>query len=638
MKEGLAHNLLVVINYDAGSLSLLQWAQNYAIMRGAHVQAIYVETPRKLSGTEEEQLNRNFQLAKKLDINIRIITHYNIVKAIADFALKENINNIAVSKPLNRNLFTFLKYGYFAVKLFAYCGKANIFLVGSENNLSEKFSARISAPSFTSHFSHYLVTAISVIATSIICYSLKETINYQVVSYILIFLVTFLAIFFGTGPILLASVLSAGILDFFFIPPHFTLHIASLEDVFMFLMFFTIALLNGILTSRVRRQEIRIRVREERTYALYELTRDLSLVTGIPGIHEVALKFIRKYFKMNGYIILRDGVNLLRDHVWPELDLPGGDFKIAEMVFTNTCRAGKFADIHKLSNYTFYPLTGNNGNIGVIVTEQLRPFTEGEAQFWEAVIAQVSGKYEREFLRNAALQADVLSESDKLYRTLFNTISHELRIPVATILGASDTLATQNYPEETRRKLYSEISIASLRLNRLIENLLNMSRLESGHITLRADWCDVNDLINKVQDLLKTELRNYKFTSSIPANMPLVKLDFGLMEHVLYNLMLNATQNSQLNSDIEVGFSHHNNYLTIQVMDRGNGFEACDLKNVFDKFYRGKNAKSGGTGLGLSIVKGFVEAHQGTIAVENRPGGGAIFIIMIPTEIPDINI
>ncbi len=138
--------------------------------------------------------------------------------------------------------------------------------------------------------------------------------------------------------------------------------------------------------------------------------------------------------------------------------------------------------------------------MGVIAVEHKIVFTQGEEQFWEAFLSQISGKYEREFLRNAARKAYVLNESDKLYKTLFNSISHELRIPVATIMGASDTLLSQTYPEETQKKLYSEINIASIRLNRLIENLLNMSRLESGRITLNPDWCDVHDLANNVAE------------------------------------------------------------------------------------------------------------------------------------------
>ena len=271
--------------------------------------------------------------------------------------------------------------------------------------------------------------------------------------------------------------------------------------------------------------------------------------------------------------------------------------------------------------------------MGVIAVEHGTVFTQGEEQFWEAFLSQISNKYEREFLRNAAKKAYLLNESDKLYKTLFNSISHELRIPVATIIGASDTLLMQSYPEEIKVKLYSEINTASIRLNQLIENLLNMSRLESGRITPRLDWCDIHDLANKVVDNLKQELLPFKLFIVIPASMPLIQIDFGLIEQVLHNLVLNATQNAPAGTSIRLKFFHDNGFLTIQVMDRGAGFPNDDLNFVFNKFYRGKDAKTGGTGLGLSIVKGFIEAHQGTVVAENRQNGGAIFTIKIPVKV-----
>ena len=152
--------------------------------------------------------------------------------------------------------------------------------------------------------------------------------------------------------------------------------------------------------------------------------------------------------------------------------------------------------------------------------------------------------------------------------------------------------------------------MASVRLNRLIENLLNMSRLESGRITPRPDWCDVHDLVNKVADNLKQELLPFNLSTVIPSDMPLVYIDFGLIEQVLHNLVLNATQNAPAGTNIRLKFFYDNGSLTIQVMDRGKGFPPSELLSVFNKFYRGKDAKAGGTGLGLSIVKGYVEAHR----------------------------
>jgi len=269
----------------------------------------------------------------------------------------------------------------------------------------------------------------------------------------------------------------------------------------------------------------------------------------------------------------------------------------------------------------------------VVVVKQTTVFTHGEEQFWESSLAQVISKYERELLRNATRKTYMISESEKLYKTLFNSISHELRIPIAAIMGSSETLLEQHLPEQIQKELYTEINIASIRLNRLVENLLNMSRLESGRITPHPDWCDAHDLVNSVSESLQNELEAFRFKTDIPNDLPLIYVDFGLMEQVLHNLILNATQHSPKGSIIELRIEITDDNLFIKVIDQGHGFPEDELSSVFDKFYRGKDAKAGGTGLGLSIVKGFVEAHNGSVTAANRVNGGAIFILKIPNKV-----
>jgi len=631
-KSGL--HLLVAVDYTQQTTRLLRWAKNLSYSMGATIQAIYVETLHDLRPKEREQLDKNINLAGQLGIKFRIITHYDVVKAIVDFANKENITHIIVGKPRVRNILSMFRLGNFVNRLIRYSGNIDVYILGADSESKDHFKEKVFTPSFTSNLSQYLITSVLVILCSALFYLIKGFIGYQVISFGLLILVSILAIFYGPGPILLAATLSALIWDYFFIPPQFTLHIQEPLDVLMLIMFFIIALLNGILTSRVRHQEKKIRTREERTHALYQLTRELTMTSGFDDVSKIAIRYIQKYFNLECAIILKDENNQLdnQPNNDSKIKLSENELSIASWVFKHSAKAGKHTDTLPSTDYTFYPLTGNNDNMGVIAIEHGTVFTQGEEQFWEAFLSQISSKYEREFLRNTAKKAYILNESDKLYKTLFNSISHELRIPVATIIGASDTLLSQSYPEETKLKLYSEINTASIRLNQLIENLLNMSRLESGRITPRLDWCDVNDLANKVVNNLKQELLPFRLFIVIPSSMPLVQVDFGLIEQVLHNLVLNATQNAPIGTSIRLKFFYDNGSLTIQVMDRGAGFPNDDLKMVFNKFYRGKDAKAGGTGLGLSIVKGFIEAHNGAVIAENRQNGGAIFTIKIPVK------
>jgi two-component system sensor histidine kinase KdpD len=541
-KSGL--HLLVAVSHTQQSAKLLRWAKNLSYTMDSDLQAVYVESSYKLNPKESDQLNKNINLARQLGIKFRIVTNSDMVKAIVDFAQKENITHIIIGKPRVRNLLTLLRLGNFVNRLIRYSGNIDVYILGSDIQSKDKFKEKVSLPSFTSNIRQYVAASSVVILMSIACFLIKEFIGYQVVSFCLLFVVSTLAFFFGTGPILLAATLSALIWDFFFIPPPYTLHIDKPEDMLMLLMFFIIALLSGVLTSRIKRQEMKIRIREERTNALYQLTRELSTATGIEEVINIAKMDIKKYFSLKCRILLKNDLNQLDYASRPDenFNLSQNDLSVAAWTFQHSAKAGRHTDTLPSSNFTFYPLKGNQINLGVIAIHQTNIFTQGEEQFWEAFISQISGKFEREYLRNIAKQAFLLNESDKLYKTLFNSISHELRIPVATIMGASDSLLTIQHPEEIRNELSQEIFKASERLNRLIENLLNMSRLESGRITPRLDWYDIHDLIDRVSKNLKDELKPFRLHVVIPDDMPLVKIDFGLMEQVLYNLIYNSTQ------------------------------------------------------------------------------------------------
>ncbi len=467
---------------------------------------------------------------------------------------------------------------------------------------------------------------------------LANTQNYHVVSFILLFVVSILATFMSVGPVLLASTLSAIFWNFFFIPPHYTFHIEKTEDILIFGLFFIIALVNGVLTTRVRRQEKLVRDREQRTNALFLLTKELSKASGIDEVLKVAIREINNHFQVDPFFILQDGENVLKNsgRLQKEKTLSPSEYHIAEWVFKNSQKAGAYTSNSMGISYTIYPLPGTRISPGVVAVKQDQELTGDQKSYWDTFLVQISNALEREFLGEMAQRVRFLDESDRLYKTLFNSISHELRIPVATIMGASDTMLNTTNSDSMQSALVNEIFTASLRLNRLIENLLNISRIESGHISARLDWYDVNDLVNKVADDLKDELKPFTLNVNVPEEMPLVKIDFGLMEQVLYNLLINSTQYAPPASEIILSVGYTDGNMVIEVSDRGPGFPESELKNVFRKFFRIDEHKAGGLGLGLSIAKGFVEAHRGVISIENLENGGARFAIKIPTEMADI--
>jgi two-component system sensor histidine kinase KdpD len=630
-------HLMAVIGPSPQSAKLLRWAKNLSYTMGASLLALHIESPRKLNTAQQLQLSKNINLAKQLGAEFITTSGDNKVKAILNIAQKENITHIIIGKPRHRNLLSLLRLGNLVSKLIRYSGNIDVYVLGSDISTDTKYKKYITVPSFTSGFSQFFLAGLVTILTAVIFLPLKEFIGYQVVAFALLFTVSILAIFFGTGPILLSATLSALLWNYFFIPPAMTLHVEKTEDVMMLGMYFIIALLNGILTTRVRKQEKMTRVREERTNALYQLARELSFTTGIDQVVKIALQNIKKYFNFDCVFILQEKNNELSGQICHEtqIKLTEAEMSIAAWVNQHSRKAGKYTDTLPSTEFTFYPMNGNKLRIGVVVIKNSKDFSGEEELFWETYKVQISNALEREFLNEFARRAMILDESDKLYKTLFDSISHELRIPVATIMGASETLISKDFDKQTTDQLYGEIYRASERLNRLIENLLNMSRLEMGRITPHLDWHDVHDLVNKVMENLKNEIKSFNIDLVIPENMPLVKIDFGLMEQVLHNLVLNATQYSPPNITLRIKMYYDRPNFIMKIMDRGPGFPENAIPLVFNKFYRVMGTQIVGTGLGLSIVKGFVDAHNGTVKIENRRNGGAQITVKIPTETPD---
>jgi two-component system sensor histidine kinase KdpD len=256
-------------------------------------------------------------------------------------------------------------------------------------------------------------------------------------------------------------------------------------------------------------------------------------------------------------------------------------------------------------------------------------------------------QYEKEVTRKENEEKAI-----KFYSTLLNTLSHELRTPISTVIAATDNLLSNNktLSDEIKSELVNEISSAAIRLNSHVENLLNMSRIESGNVVPRIDWCDVNELVysalHKIEDT-----GSHRILVHIREKLPLVKLDFVLIEHVLINLIKNAVLYTQDDSIITIEadcrkiLPGHSKVLDqvvsnliISVTDNGSGFPEDEIENVFEKFYRLKGAKPGGTGLGLSIVKGFVEVHNGIVGLENITSGGARLLIQLPVEISELEV
>jgi two-component system sensor histidine kinase KdpD len=426
--------------------------------------------------------------------------------------------------------------------------------------------------------------------------------------------------------------LSALAWNYFFLPPRFTFIIARAEDAILFVTHFVVAVVLGQLVARIRSQGEAERRREERATALYELTRDLAEAISRDEVVWHLIAQVGRVFQAPAAVALEVG-GTLAAHPDSTLALSEKELSVADWSFRHGKAAGRFTDNLPGTPTLHLALATERKTLGVLaVSLPGNNLSVGQRDLLEAFTRQAALVLDRVELRAAAEKARLLAESERLGRALLNSISHELRTPLAASTTAAAALAetADSATPDTRRLLLAEIQEANARLNRIVGNLLDVTRLESGQIRPRLDWHDGRDLVQTTVRDLQRELGRHPVNLDLPAGPLLARLDFSLIQQALANLLLNAATYTPPGTLIEIRATQHGNELAVSVGDRGPGIAAELLPRVFDKFTRGPGVQAGGSGLGLAIVKGFVEAHEGTVTAENRLGGGALFTMVLP--------
>lgn len=486
----------------------------------------------------------------------------------------------------------------------------------------------------------YLLAIMIVSAVGLVLFYVHAHIGYQAVSLVFLFIVSLLPLLnFRPGPIFLAAVMSAFIWNFFFIPPSFTLRIGKVEDVLMFVMYFVIASVSGLLISRIRMQQLMLHQREKKTTALYNLTRDLSAAKSLDDVTEYSIHQLNETFHAEIIFIYATNEKNLNKfpHSSSLFKIDDAEWNIAQLVFLSSESVGRFTNaIPSISQITYLPLFTKDrklGVVGLLFPENSSLDKEMESLL-NTFITQISIAVEREYLKDLAKQNLVIAESEKLYKTLFDSVSHELKTPITTILGAITSLKDEKIVKNQSVffRLIEEANIAAERLKRLVENLLDITRLESGMLKLKKEWHSVADLMNSVLNKIKAESIDRKINCLTDENIGLLQFDYPLLEQALINIIHNCIMYTPANCKIDISAERTEENVIITVADNGNGLPEEEIKNIFKKFYRIPGTKAGGTGLGLSIAKGFIEAHGGIISAQNKITSGAEFIILLPTK------
>ena len=484
----------------------------------------------------------------------------------------------------------------------------------------------------------YIAAPLVVLTVAVICIPATPLIGFRAVSLVLLLLVSILPLRFGRGPVLISAVIAALSWDFLYIPPLYTFTIGHFEDVMMLGVFVVVAIVSGILTGRIREKELSVIAKEQRTAALFALTKDLSLAHSQYEVISTAVANIKRFFDADVVVYLGepDGDMPPRPHPASTWQPDQEEAKAAAWSYWNEKTAGRTTPHLPSSQATYLPMSGPRYPLGVVGV-RLNSITHtafGRDSLLENFIAQIGIASERELLNDVHKNTLLLEESERLTKTLFNSLSHELRTPIAAILGSSEQLlrASAETNDAVVQAHVGEVHREAERLNRLISNLLDMSRLEAGRVRPRTDWCDVGDIFRAVEKELHDDLAGRSLTLDVQPDLPLARLDFGLTQQALINLVHNACVHTPLGTPIIATAALKDETFILIIADRGPGIPAKDLPRVFEKFYRSEGAMPGGTGLGLTIAKGFIEAQRGSLSVLNRTEGGAEFVIAFPLE------
>ncbi|MGA2241587.1 MAG: sensor histidine kinase KdpD [Verrucomicrobiota bacterium] len=624
------HCLLVAVGPGPFSEPLIRWTRRMADGLRCRWLAVHVENSRPLTEAAQAQLEKNLATARDLGAEVVATTDDDLVRGLLRVARTQNATQIIVGKPAGTGWLEWLRGDRLLRRLARESGDIDLHVVRAEKT-SNAPALRIWHRGFASNFQQYLFAAGAVAAMGVLNLALVKFTGPRVPGLVFLLVVVLLALKVGRGPVLLAGALSALAWNYFFLPPRFTFIVANIEDGILFGLYFVVAIVLGQLVARIRLQEEAERRREERATVLYEMSRDLAEAGSRDEIVWQLVSQINRVFHTPVAVALPEN-NKLFAHPDSSLTLSEKELSVADWAFRQRKAAGRFTDNLPGAEALHLPLATERKVFGILaVGFPDKRLTLAQRDLLETFARQAALVLDRVELRTAAEQARLLAESEKFSRTLLNSISHELRTPLAASTSAASALAAAGTATpEQQRALIGEIQEANARLNRVVGNLLDVARLESGQVRPRLDWHDARDLVQTTLRELQRELVAHPVKLDLPDAPLLVRLDFSLVQHALANLLLNAANHTPPNTPIEVSAQLANDQLTLSVADRGPGIPPEWLPRIFDKFFRAPSAPTGGSGLGLTIVKGFVEAHGGTITATNRPGGGVMFTLNFP--------
>lgn len=635
-------SLLVCVGPNPGAEKIVRSASRIATQLGVEWHAVYVETPRlqRLPEIERERILRSLRFAHELGAQTATLAGHDAAQTAVDYARSHNLTKIVVGRDYKPGWLPW-KHS-FADRVSQLFSDMDVIQIGRETP-GERLkgpSGRLARRDGVSRMSYAWTAGVCGITTLLATLVLPY---FDLSNIVMLFLlaVVLVAVRFGRGPAVLAAFVNVALFDFFFVPPRFSFAVSDVQYLLTFAVMLAVALIIGQLTANLHYQGRVVSHRETRLRALYEMARDLSAVLLPEQIITISHKFIEGTFGVKVAILLADD----HDKLQPPATAGGSrptlvvDSGIAQWSFDHTEPAGFSTDTLPGSSMLYLPLRAPMRTRGVLAVEPTNPrwllIPEQRRQL-DGFAALIATALERVHYIQVAQEATLRIESERLRNSVLSALSHDLRTPLTALVGLADALTlTKPALSGTQLEMAGAIQEQAFRMNALVNNLLDMARLQAGDVKLNRQWQPLEEVVGSALKAQEQQLSSHRIQVALPPDLPLLEFDAVLIERVFCNLLENAAKYTPPGSEIRVKAGIEGVEVRISVSDNGPGLPRGKEEAIFEKFMRGeKESVTPGVGLGLAICRAIVEAHKGRIWAENIPTGGARFIFTLPRGMP----
>jgi two-component system sensor histidine kinase KdpD len=639
-------SLLACIGPGDGADRIIRSAARIATRLDVPWHAVYIETPelQRLSDRQRQRILRSLKLAQEMGAETASLSGNNAVEMVVEYARDHNLSRVIVGRDHVRAWRPW--YRSFADRVGKRATDLDVIQVAREegqatkqvdDRTDESWIDRLRAP-----WQSYAKGAAICGLAALIAAPLHSVFELANIAMLFLLAVVLVSVRYGLGPSIMASFLNVAAFDFFYVPPRFSFAVSDVQYLMTFAVMLAVGLITAKLTTGLKYQARVASLREQRVRALYEMSRELSGALMPEQIAEISQRFAETGFGARAAILLADE----NDRLGKPINIPGGsldvDVGIGQWAFDHGAEAGCGTDTLPGSPLLYVPLTAPMRTRGVLALEPRDPrrlMAPEQRRLLDTFARLIAISLERVHYVDVAQTTTVQMESERLRNSLLSAISHDLRTPLAALVGLADSMSmTQPPPTGQQVEVATSMREEALRMNSLVNNLLDMARLQAGAVKLNRQWQPLEEVVGSALKAVRSSITDHRVSVDLPEDLPLLEFDAVLIERVLSNLLENAAKYTPRGSTIAIGATPGaRDLMDIWVEDNGPGLPQGKEEEIFKKFERGqKESATPGVGLGLAICRAIVEAHGGTIRAENRRDGGARFIFSLPRGNPPV--